>query len=401
MNEKEVIDTINELEAQGAHHQLPIVWKRAWLHYVWDINYKKYLDFGSTIFVANCGHTQTYKAIQLQAEEMIHCYTYPSEIKAKLLKKLIDMTPEFCEKVAFFSAGTEATEVACKIMKMYSHKKDNNKYPKIIFSISGAMHGKTYLAEQLKHNGFEWREPSNFIYNLNYPQKDEEFKVPYEPSQIGGFIIESYEGWSARFLPKKWMQGLVNFAKTNDIPICFDEIQSGFGRTGKFFAYEHYEVEPDLLCLGKALGNGVPISAVIGRKKLLDMPDDISSTNSGNPLCCASALASLEYFEENNLSKKSEELGLIIENFMNQLKDKYSNVIMETNTKGLLSAIIFKSEELATKICYKCMENKLIVVWTGRESIKLAPPLTINEYDLQKGLDIFEQSIKNVLEVTK
>lgn len=392
MNSKEILEKIDKYEAQGAHsHQLPVVWDRASEHFVLDINNERYLDFSSTIFVTNCGHSRNYKAIIEQAKKsLIHCYNFPSQIKAELCEKLISITPEFCEKVAFFSAGTEATEVAIKIMKM--------NLPGYICSIKGAMHGKTYLTEQLKENGKDWRDFTYFISNIRYPEKDKFFHCFSDPINVSGFIIESYEGWSGRFLPKKWVQDLVKFANENKIPVCFDEIQGGFGRTGKMFAYEHYEVEPDLICIGKGFGGGLPISAVLGRKELIDLPSDISSTNSGNSLCCAGALENITYFHNNDLITSSYVKGQVAEKELMKMKETYKNFIKELNCYGLMIGIIFPSAEIATEICYKCLEKKLIVVHTNRESIKLGPPLTINVQDLLTGLKIFEQSIREVYE---
>ena len=123
------------------------------------------------------------------------------------------------------------------------------------------------------------------------------------PSSIAAIFIESYHGWGALFYPKLYIKELEKWAKKNDILIVFDEIQSGFGRTGKLFAFEHYNIQPDIICCGKGISSGLPLSAVIGKKELIDIDPSLNSTHSGNPICCAAALTNLEILEDQNLIK--------------------------------------------------------------------------------------------------
>ena len=170
----------------------------------------------------------------------------------------------------------------------------------------------------------------------------------------------------AIFYPAKYIQALAKFAEKYKILLMFDEIQSGFGRTGKLFCYQHYGVTPDLLCLGKGISGGIPLSAVIGRKEILDTPDfgSMSSTHSAQPLGCAAGLANLEEIQSKNLVKESARKGLILHKKLSELKNKYDNYISHIFGKGLVAAILTKNPKtgepdsaLATKICEKAMQK--------------------------------------------
>jgi len=227
---------------------------------------------------------------------------------------------------------------------------------------------------------------------------------------IAGFMIESYLGWGAIFYPIEYVKALADFAKEHNCLITFDEIQGGFGRTGKLFVYQHYDVEPDLLCLGKALSGSLPLSAVIGSQKIMDLPEfgSMSSTHSANPLCCAAGLANLEAIESGNLVAESARKGEILHNRLNALKEKYPDRISYVFGKGLLAGIIFKQPQTGkpdgifpSRVCEKAMQKGLLVVHTGRESIKIGPPLTITEEALEEGIDVLAEAIEETIQDTK
>ena len=325
------IDPLKEFkkyEPRGMYkHQLPVVWESAHNSTVRDVNGKMYIDFTSGIFVTNVGHGTVAHDVIQQAARLIHCYTFPHSGRLELAKKLRAMTGY--EKSFFLSAGTEATECAVKLMRMASKKK-------VIVSFEGCMHGKTQLAEQLRGD-YDWAIQDGAIVHLPFPAErtsfpDDVFSYlkTYE-NKIAGFMIESYRGWNAKFFREKYIQDLCAWAKKKKILVCFDEIQGGFGRTGKLFAFEHYDVKPDLVCVGKGLGGGLPISAVLGPAKILDIPDDLSSTHSANPLCCAAALSSLNYLDDKQIVTLAEAKGEFIEQELKKLK-KYK-CIQEINQK--------------------------------------------------------------------
>ena len=283
------------------------------------------------------------------------------------------------------SSGTEATEAAVNIMRIASKKNP-------ILSFWGAMHGKTMLAEQLKGD-FTWASRDCGLNHLDFPKIDDEF-VPYFASNVAGnlagIIIESYRGWDAAFYPKKYIQDLCKWAKENKVLVCFDEIQGGFGRTGKMFAYEHYDIpKPDLVCVGKGMTSSVPMSGVLGSKELLDLPDDLSSTHSANPLCCAAGLANLQEIKKILPTIKKKEK--ILFDFLNEyFKPEF------INGKGLIAAILTGTSKFATDVCFEAMSRGLLLIKTDKPSIKIAPPLTIPEDVFCEGLDILMDSFDEV-----
>ena len=190
-------------------------------------------------------------------------------------------------------------------------------------------------------------------------------------------------------MPFYYIKQLAKFALNNDILICFDEVQGGFGRTGRMFAYQHYDVVPDLICLGKGISSSVPLSAVIGRKDILDIPEvgAMSSTHSANPIACATGLGVLK--EIDNLIERANRLGAIL---IPHLMD------MDLKVKGwgLMCAIHTKDVETADKICFECFKKGLLLIKTHKPSVKIAPPLTIKDAALLEGLDVIEEVIKNL-----
>ncbi len=388
MDQNEILETLDKYEPKSMQNSLPVVWKKAKNEFVWDANGKKYIDFTSTIFVSNVGHAnkRVKKYIKRQLNKnLMHTYTFAHESRAKFLKKLIEMTPKFCEKAFLLSSGTETTEAAIKLMRWYTGKN-------IIVSFKGAMHGRTMAAELMKGIGSH----KDFV-QLDLPNDSSDFLKDIKninANNIAGFMIETYQGWSAKFLPKEYVQKIRFFSKDYDCLMCFDEVQAGFGRTGKLFGYEHYNVEPDLICFGKAIGGGLPLSGVVGRKEILDIPGtgDMSSTHSANPLCCAAGLAVLEELEDKFIFDWGFDIDFrsgVLESKLIEMQLS-SPIIKSINCTGMIAGIIFDNEEIATKVCNKCLDKELILVHTGRESVKIGPPLTISYNNLWKGLLILE-----------
>jgi 4-aminobutyrate aminotransferase-like enzyme len=222
---------------------------------------------------------------------------------------------------------------------------------------------------------------------------------------ICGVMLETFQGWGAVFYPEDFVKAIKEICKRNSILLTFDEMQSGFARTGKKFGYEHYNVKADLLCCGKGIASGFPLSAVIGTKEIMDLPDvgNMSSTHSANPVVCAAGIATLEEIERLELVKEAERKGRILFNQLNELKNRYPERINYILGKGLIASVVFKDprENIPDKlfpsyVCEKAMQKGLLVVHTGRESIKIGPPLTIADEALMEGVDVLEESIKEL-----
>lgn len=427
---KEMLRDLTKYEARSMHGQLPVIWDRADNFQVFDKHGNCWIDFTSTIFVTSTGHSNPHiiEAIQQQLKhKLIHTYTFVQESRVKFLKKLIGMVPEYLEKAFLLSSGTEAVECAVKLMRMHGQRTKSSKIG--VISFKGSMHGRTMAMEMLKgdlssQSWIGYKDPH--MYHLPFPfpwnKKDDamegcdwvaQFKRDIEQlkrdgvdfTNVCGFIIESYQGWGALLYHKAYIKALEYFARDHDILISFDEIQGGFGRTGKLFAYQHYDVKPDLICLGKALSGSLPLSAVVGKSDILDLPEigSMSSTHSANPLCCAAALANLEVIESENLVEESRRKGEILHSRLSELKRKFPKRIFYIGGKGLLAGIIIidpvnkkPDSAFASKVCERAMQKGLLLVHTARESIKIGPPLTICDEALMEGLDVLEESFEEI-----
>ncbi len=420
-----ILKELEKCESRSMHGQLPIVWDRAQDFQVSDRWGNCWIDFTSGIFVANAGHSNpaVIQALKKQLDQrLIYSYTFVHETRVDFLKKLIEITPDYLEKAFLLSSGTEATECAVKLMRLHGRTFKLSRTG--IISFRDNMHGRTAIAEMLKGNyasaaWIGYMDPN--IHHLSFPYPwlaspcqeydwAEHFRRDMRSlkneglnlDNICGFMIESYQGWNALFYPKVYIEELFKFAREHDILVTFDDIQGGFGRTGKLFAYQHYGVEPDLVCLGKGLGGGLPLSAVIGRKKIMDLPEtgEMSSTHSANPLCCAAGLANLKELEVKNLVEQSARKGKILHFGLNAIKDDYPDYIPYIDGRGLLAAVIINhgaNGEIASRICEKAMQKGLLLVHTGRESIKIGPPLTIPDDALIEGIDVLRETISEIV----
>ena len=422
-----MLEQLYRIESRSMHGQIPVIWDKAQGFQVSDPWGNTWIDFTSTIFVANAGHANERILAQLQhqlTKPLLHTYTYASPIRLEYLDYLISNTPKQFEKAFLLSAGTEATEVAFKLMRMQGQKKGKRRQGVICFE--GAYHGRTLAAQMMTGNAGarEWigyQDPD--IHHLPFPnpweadvQKKPEnwfydkLEILLAENQLDagqdicGIMLETFQGWGALFYPKAMVQAIEKFAKKHDIVIAFDEMQAGFGRTGKLFGYEHYEVEPDLLCCGKGASSGMPLALVLGTEELMDLPDvgSMSSTHSANPLCCAAGLGNLQALLEDGLIENSAVLGAHFHQRLNQIQQNHSNYLSSIQGKGLLAALIF-TDEAGTPLSHVCdaiselaFQRGVLVVHTGRESIKLAPPLSISKAGLDEGLDVLESCIADV-----
>ena len=316
------------------------------------------------------------------------------------------------------SAGTEATECALKLMRMNGWKK-GKKRPGII-AFEGNWHGRTVGAQMMGYNPSqkEWigyLDPNIFHLPFPYPWRDEAINDPEgyfarsveallkekglsPDTDLCGFMLETYQGWGAIFYPPEFVQAIERFAKKYGMLLAFDEMQAGFGRTGKLFGYMHYGVEPDIICCGKGASSSLPLSIVLGIREIMDLPEigSMSSTHSANPMVGAAGKANLESLLEEGLIENSRDLGEIFLTRLNEIKSRFPEYISCVSGKGLVAALIFldpKNISLCDIICESAMRRGLLVVHTGRESIKLAPPLTITKDALLEGLQVLEETI--------
>jgi 4-aminobutyrate aminotransferase-like enzyme len=422
----EVFERLDKVESRSMHGQLPLVWERAEDASVYDIAGNRWIDFTSTIFVANVGHSnpRVTSAIKETLEHPLYsCYAYANPVRAKYLEKLISFAGEPFEKAFLLSAGTEATEAALKLMRMHGQKA--NKRRRGIICIENNWHGRTLGAQMMSSNlgqrawiGYQdvdihhipfpypWQLEGRSGAEFLHQGLDQLAAKCVDLSQdVCGFMLETFQGWGAVFYPKDFVQAIEKVCRKHGILLAFDEMQAGFGRTGKKFGYQHYEVTPDLICTGKGMGGGVPLSGVIGRAEIMDLPEvgNMSSTHSANPLVCAAGLAVLEELESRNLVAEAERKGKLFRESLESIKKQFPDRISWILGNGMIMAVLFTDPEtgkadgpFTSRVAERCMQKGVLVVHTGRESIKLGPPLTITDEALLEGISVLAESIAEV-----
>jgi 4-aminobutyrate aminotransferase / (S)-3-amino-2-methylpropionate transaminase / 5-aminovalerate transaminase len=422
----DILESLEKHEPSSMNHELPLIWNKAKGYQIFDNAGNIWIDFSSGIFVTNIGHahpTVKKAIIDTVNNDLLHNYYFPSEIRSKLTKKLIDITPSHLDKVFLLTTGAEATECALKLSRIYGKKQDPKKIGILCFE--GAMHGKTlgalmmsgkpkekYWVENLDPNIYHipfpydktcpWNENNFHQCSANCFKKslDELENKGVDLSTISSVMIESYQGWGAMFYPIDYIQAVKKWAEENHSLIIFDEIQAGFGRTGKLFAFEHYGIEPDLICCGKGISSSLPLSCVIGRKEIVDVDPSLNSTHGGNPICCAATLASIDVLFSENLVEKASKSGNILENELKQLQNNYPEIIYDICGKGLVYAIHIIDPlenkldvDFVDRVIEKCLHKGLLLIRTSSGTIKIGPPLTIPDTALKEGVEIINESI--------
>ena len=379
-----IIKSLQKNESRSMQGQLPIIWSKAEGHSLFDISGNKFIDFTSTIFVTNIGHSNTKLINNLRKaldKKLLHSYAYFNKSREKYLKNLIKFAGKNFEKAFLMSAGTEATEAALKLMRLYGQK--NKKRRPGIICINGNWHGRTmgaqmmsgnekqkewigYKDKNIHHIDFPYPWELNNISPKNFLKKSlDKLKKKIDlKKDVCGFMLETFQGWGAIFYPKEFVKEIANICKKNEILLTFDEMQSGFGRTGKKFGYEHYNVKPDLICCGKGMGGGVALSGVLGKKEIMDLPSigEMSSTNSANPLACVAGMSVIDEIKSKKILEKVVKNGFYLNKGLNRIMKNNLNLINYVMGKGMVYALIFDKKinnigEKLKKVCFNAMKN--------------------------------------------
>jgi 4-aminobutyrate aminotransferase/(S)-3-amino-2-methylpropionate transaminase len=396
-----------------------------------DADGRELIDFAGGIGVNNAGHgvPEIIEAIKNQADKFIH-----ASFNVSVYEQYLDLTEKLCEilphgeatKVMLTLSGAESVENAIKIARAVTGKAG-------IICYDGSFHGRTMMAMTLTSN-VKYKEGAGpyapEVYRLEYPYykpsmnarmtQDEfddlmimklhkTFSSTVSITQTAAIIMELVQGEGGfTVASKKYVQYLRKFCTENNIFLIFDEVQSGFGRTGKWAAYEHYGVTPDLSTWAKSMGGGMPMGAVIGKAEIMDAikPGLIGGTYAGGPLGCVASLASINYMQKNDINAAGEKVGKVVRDRFNQLKAKYPKNITDVRGLGAMMAIEFFNpttgipDGVSTKaIVDKCLAKGLIVITSGTygNCIRILSPLFIEDEILEKGLAILEETIKEVL----
>jgi 4-aminobutyrate aminotransferase/(S)-3-amino-2-methylpropionate transaminase len=380
-----------------------------------DVQGREYIDFAGGIAVMNVGHShpKVVAAIKDQAEKFTHtCFMVnPYASAVRLAEKLCQITPgQFAKKALFVNSGAEAVENAVKIARYYT------KRPAIIV-FENAYHGRTLLTmtmtSKVKPYKFGFGPFAPEIYRMPFgdvigPEKLNDFFVKHvNPEAVAAVVAEPVQGEGGFIAPPPgYFQELVKICRDNGILFVADEIQSGMGRTGKMFAIEHWDVEPDLMAVAKSLAAGMPLSAVVGRQEIMDAvhPGGLGGTYGANPLACRAALAVLEIFEEEDLLRKAQGLGRKLKARFEKWQTQFE-VIGEIRGLGaMLGLELVKgphkrpAADEAKQLAAHCLEKGLVILTCGSYGniVRILAPLVITDEQLEKGLAILEQGLVQI-----
>ena len=416
------LETLRNIEPISMRGQPPVVWDRAEGFQVHDAHGNMWLDFSCGVLVTNAGHgTKAIRdAIRDQVDSgLIHNYCFPSEERAELVTLLQEIAPEGLDKVFLLTTGSEATECAIKLARTHGIAKGGNKKIGIV-GADRAFHGRT-LASQMT-GGIPGQK--DWIVNLDpaivqvpwpdgYWTEDTSFDLflttlkerGMSSENIAGVMFETFQGVGPDFAPVEYIQKLREWCDANDVVLIFDEVQAGFGRTGKLWAFEHYGVTPDLICIGKGVTSSLPLSGVIGKTEIVDAypPGSMTSTHTGNPLSCRAAIASIRSLIDEDLIGNAARLEITLLNAMEGIAQKHPDVVGRTSAKGLVGGIqIVKpgtqepSHDLAFDIIERCFHKGLLLfapVGAWGQTVKLAPPLCITKGALEEGLQVLGEGV--------
>ena len=380
--------------------EMPVKWHKAKDFYVYDDKGNKWIDMTSGIFVTNAGHSnpKISEAIKKQIDNnLIFGYQYNTDIRTKVLDKLLQISPPHFEKAVLLNSGSEATDAAYRLIKLWA-RKNNKKY---IITFEGNYHGRVLSSDLLGGSATStaWSNVvDDDICFLSFPNAEEELDINMLPplDDIAAFFLETYQGWSAQFYPQNYIDKLYRLAKENNILLCFDEIQSGFYRTGSLYGYMTYgNYEPDIITIGKGLTSSLPLSAVLSTKEIIDIDTkaNLSSTHAGNALCCAAALANLEFLTNEKFQQDFKNRVLLFEKLNKDLLKE--DGVEAVNVRGMVSAIIVKDGDMGNYVTERCVKEGVLTVWTKRESIKLGPPLTISRDAIVEAMGAIKNAIRS------
>ncbi len=366
--------------------------------YIKDVNGKNFIDMIAGFSVCNIGHSHpdVIKAIQEQVEKYMHVIVYGEFIQApqvQYAKALTSLLPENLQSVYFTSSGAEATEGAMKLAKRVTKKTK-------IISFKGGYHGSTQgalsvMGDEYFKTAFRPLLPDTL--QLRYNNFED---LEHIDSKVACVIVEPVQAESG-ITPanKDWLAAIAEKCKQHCVLFIFDEIQSGFGRTGSMFAFEQLGVVPDILLVGKALGGGLPLGAFISHPRIMSLLTESPvlghiTTFGGNPVCCAAGTAALKVLQNSGWIKKVAEKENIL------VKQMIHPAIINRTHKGLWMSLQFESDVLAKKIAATCVANGIITDWFlfAEDRIRIAPPLCITVEELSTAIEKIKLSIDQALE---
>ena len=420
---REIVARREAIISQGNAKLTPVAVAKAQGAAVTDVDGNTLLDFAGGIGTLAAGHCppSVVAALQAQSADLIHMCSIVSsyESMVELAERLVEITPgDFPKKVTLSNSGAEAVEAAVKVARAYTKRE-------AIIVFEGAYHGRTNMTMAMTSKyglfkkGFGPFAPE--IYRLPFPnvyrrptEMSEEGYVEYacrqldnalisqvDPNYIAAIVIEPVQG-EGGFLPTppRFLEHIRNICDTHGIVMIADEIQCGFGRTGKMFASEHYGIAPDIITMGKSLGSGMPIAAVVGKAEIIDgsHPGGLGGTYSGNPLCCVAAIESVKLISDPAFLERANKVGNHMRYHLKQLQMKYPNIIGDVRGLGPMLAMELVQDaqsktpnmDLTGKITAATMQKGLITIRAGLYSncVRFLPPLNVTDDQIDEAMAI-------------
>lgn len=381
--------------AQTSPHAITLEVARAEGIHIYDTAGKAYVDMISGLAVTNVGHRHPHvvKAIMEQVNTYLHVIPYGEFVQGpqiRLAKKLAGLLPEGMSSVYFVNSGAEAVEGALKLAKRYTGRKE-------IIACKKSYHGSTHGALSVSGNEVKQSAFRPLLPGIDFITFNDPTDLDQITEQTAAVIIETVQGDAGVRVPTdNYLQKLRSRCDETGTLLILDEIQTGFGRTGTFFAFEQFGVVPDILCIAKALGGGMPMGAFVARPELMStlshnpMLGHIT-TFGGHPVCCAAALASIEVIED-GLIPEVEAKGRLIRELLTH------PLVQEVRQIGLMLAVDLPSEDITYRVVSRCLERGVIAFYflSNPASFRLAPPLTITTEELRSACGIIREVFDEV-----
>ncbi len=430
----EIIKKLKMHEPRSMFGQVPIAISKTYDIYVEDVDGNVFLDGTSGVLATNIGHTTqaVSKAVEEQLKRFHFAYCFPYEKRLELVRKLVEITPKNIDCVFLLSTGSEAVEAAIKNARRYGLETSGPE-KRVIISFKGSFHGRTMGAQMA--GGIEplkswigYQDPG--LIQVDFPncyhcwKGREEYsncvgdcidlvKQKFEEleGRVVGVLSETYQGRGPVFPPDGYYQGLAKLCEENDALLILDEVQAGFGRTGKLFCFEHYNVEPNMICIGKGVTSSLPLSALLGESRVMNYfePGSMTSTHGANPLCVAAAIASIDELlrDDMKIIRNAAETGKVLGDRLFKLKEKYEEVGNVTG-KGMVYGIeMVKNREtkepyadLAFQTVLEAYHRGVLLfapIGAGHNIIKINPPLIMERDSAEELADVIDESIKAAL----
>ena len=369
------------------YQRFPVTIEKGLGSHVWDINGKEYIDCMGGYGVALVGHRnqRVVNAIKSQLEKIItvHSSIY-NKTREEFLENLIKIAPKKLTQVHLNNSGAEAVEAAIKFARKFTGKKG-------MVAMNGSYHGKSLGALSVTFNPKYRKSFEPLVERVSFaPYGDIDALRSTITDDTGFVILEPIQGESGIHVPPDgFLQDVRKLCDERSILLIFDEIQSGFGRTGKMWAGEHWNTAPDIMCLAKGIAGGVPMGATLVRSDILAcmQKGEHSSTFGGNPLSCAAGIGAIQALTQDGLIDNAAKMGKIFINELERLKEKHK-IIREVRGKGLMIGVELKFE--VKDILLEGIQKGVLLLYSGKNIIRLLPPLVITEEDITKVIEILD-----------